>query len=108
MLSGSISISHVEDVCGAHMFVAEKESASGRYICCAVNSSVPELAKFLNKRYPEYNVPTDFGDFPSKAKLILSSETLTKEGFSFKYRIEEIYYQSVEYFNAKAIFVWTD
>ncbi|CAK9135458.1 unnamed protein product [Ilex paraguariensis] len=37
MLSGSISISHVEDVCRAHIFVAEKESASGRYICCAVN-----------------------------------------------------------------------
>nr|QWT94745.1 anthocyanidin reductase [Zanthoxylum bungeanum] len=58
MLSGSISISHVEDVCRAHIFLAEKESASGRYICCAVNTSVPELAKFLNKRYPEYNVPT--------------------------------------------------
>ncbi|GMP75154.1 hypothetical protein CsSME_00032344 [Camellia sinensis var. sinensis] len=103
MLSGSISISHVEDVCHAHVFVAEKESASGRYICCAVNTSVPELAKFLNKRYPEYNVPTDFGDFPSKAKLILSSEKLTKEGFSFKYGIEEIYDQSVEYFKAKGI-----
>ncbi|KAI7999641.1 Anthocyanidin reductase ((2S)-flavan-3-ol-forming) [Camellia lanceoleosa] len=103
MLSGSISISHVEDVCRAHVFVAEKESASGRYICCAVNTSVPELAKFLNKRYPEYNVPTDFGDFPSKAKLILSSEKLTKEGFSFKYGIEEIYDQSVEYFKAKGI-----
>ncbi len=103
MLSGSISISHVEDVCRAHVFVAEKESASGRYICCAVNTSVPELAKFLNKRYPEYNVPIDFGDFPSKAKLILSSEKLTKEGFSFKYGIEEIYDQSVEYFKAKGI-----
>ncbi|PSS24722.1 Anthocyanidin reductase [Actinidia chinensis var. chinensis] len=103
MLSGSISISHVEDVCRAHIFVAEKESASGRYLCCAVNTSVPELAKFLNKRYPQYNVPTDFGDFPSKAKLIVSSEKLIKEGFSFKYGIEEIYDQSVAYFKAKGI-----
>ncbi|XP_059645856.1 anthocyanidin reductase ((2S)-flavan-3-ol-forming) [Cornus florida] len=103
MLSGSISISHVEDVCRAHIFVAEKESASGRYICCAVNSSVPELAKFLNKRYPQYKVPTDFGDFPSKAKLIISSEKLIKEGFSFKYGIEDIYDQSVAYFKAKEL-----
>ncbi|KAK9265401.1 hypothetical protein L1049_007422 [Liquidambar formosana] len=103
MLSGSISISHVEDVCRAHIFVAEKESASGRYICCAVNTGVPELAKFLSKRYPQYKVPTDFGDFPSKAKLIISSEKLIKEGFSFKYGIEDIYDQSVEYLKAKGV-----
>ncbi|KAL3341139.1 hypothetical protein AABB24_025613 [Solanum stoloniferum] len=59
MLSGSISITHVEDVCRAHIFVAEKESASGRYICSAVNSSVPELARFLKKRYPTLYVPTE-------------------------------------------------
>nr|ADD51354.1 anthocyanidin reductase [Theobroma cacao] len=103
MLSGSISITHVEDVCRAHVFLAEKESASGRYICCAVNSSVPELAKFLNQRYPEFKVPTDFGDFPSKAKLIISSDKLINEGFSFKFGIEEIYDQTVEYMNAKGL-----
>ncbi len=103
MVSGSVSIAHVEDVCRAHIFVAEKESASGRYICCAANTSVPELAKFLSNRYPQYKVPTDFGDFPSKAKIILSSEKLVKEGFSFKYGIEEIYDESVEYFKAKGL-----
>ncbi|KAE8656540.1 Anthocyanidin reductase [Hibiscus syriacus] len=82
MLSGSISIMHVEDECRADVFLAEKESASGRYICCAVNSSVPELAKFLNKRYPEFKVTTYFGDFPSKAKLSISSEKIIDEGFS--------------------------
>lgn len=97
MLSGSISISHVEDVCRAHIFVAETGSASGRYICCAVNTSVPDLGKFLNKRYPEYKVPTDFGEFPSKAKLEISSEKLIKQGFSFKYGIEGIYDKTVEY-----------
>ncbi|PON34659.1 NAD(P)-binding domain containing protein [Parasponia andersonii] len=103
ILSGSISISHVEDVCQAHVFLAEKESASGRYICCAVNTSVPELAKFLSEKYPQYKVPTDFGDFPSKAKLIISSEKLIKEGFSFKYGIEEIYDQTVEYVKTKGL-----
>ncbi|KAK8551586.1 hypothetical protein V6N12_040219 [Hibiscus sabdariffa] len=103
MLSGSISITHVEDVCRAHVFLAEKETASGRYICCAVNSSVPELAKFLDKRYPEFKVLTDFGDFPSKAKLVVSSEKLINEGFSFKYGIEEIYDQTVEYLKNKGL-----
>uniref|UniRef100_A0A2P2MWY0 Anthocyanidin reductase n=1 Tax=Rhizophora mucronata TaxID=61149 RepID=A0A2P2MWY0_RHIMU len=103
MLSGSISIVHVEDVCRAHIFLAEKESASGRYICCNANTSVPELAKFLNKRYPQYKVSTDFGDFPSKAKLIISSEKLIAEGFSYKYGIEEIYDQTVEYVKTKGL-----
>ncbi|XP_031247469.1 anthocyanidin reductase ((2S)-flavan-3-ol-forming)-like [Pistacia vera] len=103
MLSGSISIAHVEDVCRAHIFLAEKESASGRYICCAENTSVPELAKFLHQRYPQYKVPTDFGDFPSKAKLVISSEKLISEGFSFKFGIEEIYDQTLEYFKSKGV-----
>jgi len=59
LLSGSISITHVEDICRAHIFVAEKESASGRYIVCAHNTSVPELAKFLSERYPRYEIPTE-------------------------------------------------
>lgn len=103
MLSGSISMAHVEDVCRAHILVGEKESASGRYICCAVNTSVPELAKFLKNRYPEYNIPTEFEGIPSKPKLSISSEKLIKEGFSFKYGIEEIYDQTVAYFKAKGL-----
>lgn len=103
LLSGSISITHVEDICRAHVFVAEKESASGRYICCAHNTSVPELAKFLSKRYPQYKIPTEFDDCPSKLKLIISSEKLTNEGFNFKYGIEEIYDQTVEYLKSKGV-----
>ncbi|PIA58452.1 hypothetical protein AQUCO_00500408v1 [Aquilegia coerulea] len=98
ILSGSISITHVEDVVRAHIFLAEKQSASGRYICCAVNTSVPELAIFLNKQYPQYEVPTDFGDFPAQAKLTLSSMKLIDEGFSFKYGVKNIYDESIEYF----------
>ncbi|XP_026422509.1 anthocyanidin reductase ((2S)-flavan-3-ol-forming)-like isoform X2 [Papaver somniferum] len=100
MLSGSISITHVEDVVDAHIFLAEKESASGRYICCNVNTSVLELANFLSHRYPQYAVSTDFGDFPATAKLSLSSEKLINEGFSFNYGIEDIFDQSVEYFKS--------
>ncbi|KAJ6837653.1 anthocyanidin reductase ((2S)-flavan-3-ol-forming) [Iris pallida] len=83
-LSGSVSFVHVEDAGRAHVFVAEAESASGRYICCAVNTSLPELAEFLSKRYPQYDVPTNIGDVPKVAKLKLSSEKLIKEGFEFE------------------------
>ncbi|KAE9607162.1 putative anthocyanidin reductase ((2R,3R)-flavan-3-ol-forming) [Lupinus albus] len=58
LLSGSVSITHVEDVCRAHVFLAEKESASGRYICCAHNTSIRDLARFLSERYPQYSIPT--------------------------------------------------
>ena len=45
-----------------------------------------------------------FWRFPlSKAKLTLSSDKLIKEGFSFKYGIEDIYDQTVEYFKAKGL-----
>lgn len=44
-----------------------------------------------------------FGDFPSKAKTIISSEKLKKEGFTFKYQIEDIYDQAVEYLKAKGV-----
>ncbi|KAE8728555.1 salt overly sensitive 1 [Hibiscus syriacus] len=103
MLSGSISIKLWKTYVERMFFLAEQESASGRYICCAVNSSVPELAKFLHKRYPEFEVPTDFGDCPSKAKLIISSEKLINEGFSFKFGIEEIFDQTVEYLKDKGL-----
>ncbi|KAJ8437874.1 hypothetical protein Cgig2_031390 [Carnegiea gigantea] len=102
-LSGSISISHVEDVCRAHIFLAETESASGRYICCAVNTSVPELAQFLSKRYPECNISTDFGEVPSKPKSMMSSEKLVKEGFEFNYGIEEIYDETMAYLKSKGL-----
>ncbi|KAG6481464.1 hypothetical protein ZIOFF_058068 [Zingiber officinale] len=58
-LSGSISMVHVEDLCRAHIFVAEEKVAAGRYICSAVNTSLPELACFLRMRYPQRRLTTD-------------------------------------------------
>ncbi|KAJ3693645.1 hypothetical protein LUZ60_009125 [Juncus effusus] len=104
MISGSISLTHVEDICRAQIFIAENPDASGRYICCSVNISLLELADFLSNRYPQYNVVKEFGDFPEKAKLSLSSEKLKWEGFEFKYKqIEEIYDDVVEYGKSKGI-----
>ncbi|XP_020102668.1 anthocyanidin reductase ((2S)-flavan-3-ol-forming) [Ananas comosus] len=103
-LSGSISLVHVEDVCRAHIFVAESPSALGRYICCSVNTGLVELAISLQQRYPQYKVSTDFGGLPAKARLSLSSEKLLKGGFEFKFKkLEEIYDDVVEYAKAKGL-----
>ncbi|KAF3533916.1 hypothetical protein DY000_02041542 [Brassica cretica] len=97
-LSGSISFIHVDDLACAHLFLAEKETASGRYICCSYNTSIPELADFLRKRYPRYNVLSEFEECLATAKLTLSSEKLINEGFEFEHDIDEMYDQMVEYF----------
>ncbi|XP_068644404.1 anthocyanidin reductase ((2S)-flavan-3-ol-forming)-like [Aristolochia californica] len=99
-MTGSVSLVHVDDVCRAHIFLAEKDSASGRYICSAVDTNVPELAKFLSNRYPQHRVSTDFIDVSSEK---VSGEKLIKEGFTFKFGIEEIYDESVEYLMTKGL-----
>ncbi|EOA34485.1 hypothetical protein CARUB_v10022026mg [Capsella rubella] len=102
-LSGSISFVHVDDLARAHLFLAEKETASGRYICCANNTCVPEIADFLRQRYPKYNVLSEFEKCLSVAKLKLNSEKLISEGFQFEYGINEMYDQMIEYYESKGL-----
>ncbi|CAN8245138.1 unnamed protein product [Cochlearia groenlandica] len=102
-LSGSISFVHVDDLARAHLFLAEKETASGRYICCAYNTSVTKLGEFLRQRYPKYNVLSEFEEWLKIEKLSLSSEKLIKEGFEFEHGINEIYDHMIEYFEAKGL-----
>eukprot|EP00253_Pinus_taeda_P029054 PITA_29054 len=56
MAYGSIRLVHVEDVSSAHIFLMETPSAHGRYICCPIITTVPQLTEYLSKRYPQYNV----------------------------------------------------
>ncbi|XP_039146725.1 anthocyanidin reductase ((2S)-flavan-3-ol-forming) isoform X2 [Dioscorea cayenensis subsp. rotundata] len=102
MISGSVSAAHLEDTARAHIFLAENDKASGRYICNAVNTSAPELASFLNKQYPQYKVFNDVVDLPGPTKLSLSSEKLIQAGFEFKYKsLEEIIDSIFEYGKSK-------
>lgn len=59
MATGSLSMVHVADLCRVEVFVAEEDVASGRYICCGVNTTIAELAGFLLEKYPQYTVKTD-------------------------------------------------
>lgn len=57
--TGCLPLVHVDDVCRAELFAAEEGTAAGRYVCCGLNTTVVELARFLADKYPQYGVKTN-------------------------------------------------
>ncbi|KAL6651452.1 hypothetical protein ACP70R_010377 [Stipagrostis hirtigluma subsp. patula] len=91
---GALSFVHVDDLCRAEVFVAEEAAAAGRYICCSLNATILELARFLADKYPQYPVKTQLlsGELLEKPRACLSSAKLVREGFEYKYKtLDEIY-----------------
>eukprot|EP00253_Pinus_taeda_P027024 PITA_27024 len=103
MVYGFASLVHVDDVCSAQIFLMDNPSAVGRHICCSVNSPIPQLAHYLSKRYPQYNVPAQFENVPPIQKANLSSKKLVDSGFSFKFGIDEIFDDAVDYLKTKGL-----
>nr|CAB3485860.1 unnamed protein product [Digitaria exilis] len=94
----------VDDLCRAEIFVAEREASSGRYVCCGLNTTVVELARFLAHKYPQYNVVKTDVELHEKPRVSLSSAKLVKEGFQFKYKtLDDMYDDVVEYGKALGI-----
>ncbi|KAL5673151.1 hypothetical protein ACJX0J_017457, partial [Zea mays] len=54
--TGCLPLVHVDDVCRAELFAAEEGAAARRYVCCSLNTTVAELARFLADKYPQYGV----------------------------------------------------
>ena len=57
--SGALQLVHIDDLCRAELFLAEEAAAAGRYICCSLNTTVVEIARFLARKYPQYGVETN-------------------------------------------------
>ncbi|KAF8649344.1 hypothetical protein HU200_064339 [Digitaria exilis] len=97
-LCGTIPLVHVDDVCRAEMFVAEAEAAAGKYLCCSVNTTILELARFLADKYPQS------GDLLEKSRMCVSSVKLEREGFEYKYKtLDGMYDDMIEYGKALGI-----
>nr|ATD87110.1 dihydroflavonol-4-reductase [Euphorbia pulcherrima] len=81
---------HVDDVCNAHIYLFEHPQAEGRYICSSHCFTIFDLAKSLSRKYPEYNIPTEFEGVDESLKPSpVSSKKLMDLGFKFKYNSEE-------------------
>nr|AEX07281.1 DFR [Arachis hypogaea] len=88
---------HLDDFCRAHIFLFERPKVEGRYICSACDATIHQIAKFLNKKYPEYDVPTTFKNIPDELELIRFSSNKIKDlGFQFKYTLENMYTGAVD------------
>jgi len=107
--TGCVPLVHVEDLCRAELFAAEEDAppaAAGRYICCSLNTTIAELARFLADKYPQHGVKTHLlsGERLEKPRVRLSSAKLVRAGFEFKYKtLEHIYDDMVEYGKALGI-----
>ncbi|XP_027937175.1 dihydroflavonol 4-reductase-like isoform X1 [Vigna unguiculata] len=88
---------HVEDICLAHIFLFEEPKAEGRYICNACDVTIHDIAKLINKKYPEYKVPTKFEKIPDELEPVrLSSKKIRNLGFQFKYSFEDMYTHAID------------
>nr|UBR90283.1 dihydroflavonol-4-reductase [Osmanthus fragrans] len=88
---------HLDDLCDAHIFLYEYPTAEGRYICSSHDATIYDLAKMIQDKWPDYDVPTEFeGIDKDKAVVSFSSKKLVEMGFSFKYTWEDMYRGAIE------------
>ncbi|XP_057423401.1 dihydroflavonol 4-reductase-like [Lotus japonicus] len=88
---------HVDDLCLAHIFLFEHPESEGRYMCSACDANIHDIAKLINTKYPEYNVPTKFKNIPDELELVrFSSKKIKDMGFQFKYTLEDMYTGAID------------
>nr|AAF23884.2 dihydroflavanol reductase 3 [Lotus corniculatus] len=88
---------HLDDLCLAHIFLFEHPESEGRYICSASEATIHDIAKLINSKYPEYNIPTKFKNIPDELELVrFSSKKIKDMGFEFKYSLEDMYTGAID------------
>lgn len=88
---------HTDDLCESHIFLFEHPEAKGRYICSSHDASILEVANLLRKKYPEYDIPTEFeGVDENMQSVTFCTKKLLDLGFKYKYTLEDIFAGAVE------------
>ncbi|TVU08575.1 hypothetical protein EJB05_41984, partial [Eragrostis curvula] len=105
---GCVPLSHVQDVCDAHVFLMESPRAEGRYLCAGGSHPMAQIAQLLASRYPPFKPAERHAhdssdrqfvglstDFDSSCSSVVSSKRLLDLGFKFEYDIGDIVQDSV-------------
>ncbi|XP_030446875.2 dihydroflavonol 4-reductase [Syzygium oleosum] len=88
---------HTDDLCESHIFLFEHPEAKGRYICSSHDATILDIANLLRKKYPEYDIPTEFeGVDEGMQHVSFSTKKLLDLGFKYKYTLEDIFVGAVE------------
>lgn len=103
LLGNSIAITHVQDVCNAHLFLMEHPAAEGRYLCCGHINTIPEFAHIVSKCYPDCIIKEKLDESVNHGGATVSSKKLSELGFNYKYSVEEIIEDGVQYFKKLGI-----
>ncbi|PKI35432.1 hypothetical protein CRG98_044175 [Punica granatum] len=92
---GSVPLVHIDDVCEAHIFCAEKQSMKGRFLCSATSVSIREISAYFRENYPEWEITEEFMGDSSGSKVRCDNSRLIEIGFEYKYNLKEILDDSV-------------
>ncbi|XP_028800931.1 dihydroflavonol 4-reductase-like isoform X3 [Neltuma alba] len=88
---------HLDDLCMCHIFLFEHPQAEGRYVCSSHKATIHGIAKLLSQKYPEYNVPTKFGNIPEDLEIEhFSTKKIKDLGFQFKYSLEDMFTAAID------------
>ncbi|XP_054798086.1 bifunctional dihydroflavonol 4-reductase/flavanone 4-reductase-like isoform X2 [Prosopis cineraria] len=88
---------HLDDLCMGHIFLLEHPEAEGRYICSSHDATIHDIARMLDQKYPECNVPIKFENIPDDLEIVhFSSKKIKDLGFQFKYSLEDMFTGAVD------------
>ncbi|GJM97656.1 hypothetical protein PR202_ga14596 [Eleusine coracana subsp. coracana] len=93
---GCLPLSHVQDVCDAHVFLMETPRAEGRYLCAGGSHSMAQIAQLLASHYRPFKPAERLSkDFDASCSSVVSSNRLLDLGFKFAHGIGDIVKESV-------------